>query len=657
MKINDIIIENVKSFRDRTCVHFLTDFNILIGPNGSGKSNFMDILSIIIRRYFLKTYKIVESIYDNNMIAQTIQTDLFREKKLELQLEKYIGQENDESKIEISFLVQELDLCNIRTILKKQTLLQDILEKKYSFQNQHQYILTTVFHNFKQWPSKIEALNVDDKVKFTILNGKLDFVEHPGAQLFLEYLNCYELILLLSRDLDSSISLTTPYVYMGPNRIGNIGDYQVSLANANRFETMYQCMLGTSRNGGSLLGMSTLHFAQKHRIYESDSKGYLLRWNEDPEVKNVSEFLKVIHYQWDMRNLNPNNNTYEITLIENNQREIPLSQASSGEREIINFLLGIYALNIRGGVVIIDEPELHLHPHWQKLLLKLFKRFSEELNTQFVISTHAPAFISAESYDHIFRIYKDKNKVSKITPFQIQKDIPIKILNQIINGTNNEQMFFADLVLLVEGITDKLIFQNIVTIVQNEIQDTRVVEVVEIKGKTNNGYFRTFLDALNIPNYFIADLDYVCQTDANEEIKALLYPKPSKIIKDVVLNPKSNDGQKLYDLIDRAICNKDFDALAIVWENIKAARRQINYENLNSENKNKLEKYIDTYSEKTKTYILPKGAIESYLPKGFKGKDLTKVLELLYERKYSQEWQSTSMYEDLKKLIKQILIK
>ena len=33
---------------------------------------------------------------------------------------------------------------------------------------------------------------------------------------------------------------------------------------------------------------------------------------------------------------------------------------SSGEREIVHFLLAMFALNVKDGVVLLDEPELHL---------------------------------------------------------------------------------------------------------------------------------------------------------------------------------------------------------------------------------------------------------------------------------------------------------
>ncbi|MEY4935902.1 MAG: hypothetical protein RIS64_2261 [Bacteroidota bacterium] len=53
------------------------------------------------------------------------------------------------------------------------------------------------------------------------------------------------------------------------------------------------------------------------------------------------------------------------------------------------------------GIVLLDEIDLHLHPHWQrKVLLKLMRLFS---NIQFVIVTHSP-FVIASTHPKNIRI-------------------------------------------------------------------------------------------------------------------------------------------------------------------------------------------------------------------------------------------------------------
>ncbi|WP_375496279.1 AAA family ATPase [uncultured Nostoc sp.] len=59
MKVIKLEVKNVKSFKDKTSIEFNKDFNVLIGPNGGGKSNILDIINIVLRHYFLISYKVV----------------------------------------------------------------------------------------------------------------------------------------------------------------------------------------------------------------------------------------------------------------------------------------------------------------------------------------------------------------------------------------------------------------------------------------------------------------------------------------------------------------------------------------------------------------------------------------------------------------------
>lgn len=70
-------------------------------------------------------------------------------------------------------------------------------------------------------------------------------------------------------------------------------------------------------------------------------------------------------------------------------KQYQINQLSSGETELLNFLLGILSTGIRNGMIIIDEPELHLHPRWQTVLIELFSGLSESTGNQFIFTTHS----------------------------------------------------------------------------------------------------------------------------------------------------------------------------------------------------------------------------------------------------------------------------
>jgi len=72
-----------------------------------------------------------------------------------------------------------------------------------------------------------------------------------------------------------------------------------------------------------------------------------------------------------------------------------LKRASSGQLSMISSLLSLASVITDGSLVLIDEPELSLHPEWQtdyvELLMQTFSQFS---GCHFVIATHSPLVIS-----------------------------------------------------------------------------------------------------------------------------------------------------------------------------------------------------------------------------------------------------------------------
>lgn len=116
--------------------------------------------------------------------------------------------------------------------------------------------------------------------------------------------------------------------------------------------------------------------------------------------------------------------------------------------------------------IIIDEPELSLHPLAQKKLIKLIAEFAK--NRQIVISTHSPYFISWEYIQNgavLNRVMKANDTSSEI--FTI-KDF--EKYAKFLKGANwkqpylmdivSKEIFFQDNILFVEGQEDAGLLKN-----------------------------------------------------------------------------------------------------------------------------------------------------------------------------------------------------
>lgn len=72
-----------------------------------------------------------------------------------------------------------------------------------------------------------------------------------------------------------------------------------------------------------------------------------------------------------------------------------LQQSSSGEFHFIALVLGILAKIKENSLIILDEPELSLHPNWQMKYIHFFKNiFKDYKSCQFVIATHSHYLVS-----------------------------------------------------------------------------------------------------------------------------------------------------------------------------------------------------------------------------------------------------------------------
>lgn len=160
-----------------------------------------------------------------------------------------------------------------------------------------------------------------------------------------------------------------------------------------------------------------------------------------------------------------NENGRKKIVFERNGKEIDINDLSSGEKQIV--YRGAFLLmdknSLYGAVVLIDEPEISLHPTWQSKIVDYYKQiFTDENNnqtSQLIIVTHSPFIIHGENRynDKIIVLKKEDNKII------VTDNATFPSWN---NNTAIKQAFNINLVpmgkniVFLEGITDKLYFQK-----------------------------------------------------------------------------------------------------------------------------------------------------------------------------------------------------
>lgn len=118
----------------------------------------------------------------------------------------------------------------------------------------------------------------------------------------------------------------------------------------------------------------------------------------DVRLKRFTEAFHLMFPNKRFKKIENRNNTKKI-LFEEYGNEMTLEKLSSGEKQIVfrgSFLLKD-KMSTNGSLVLIDEPEISLHPNWQLEIANFYKKlFTDESGnqtSQLIIATHSPFII------------------------------------------------------------------------------------------------------------------------------------------------------------------------------------------------------------------------------------------------------------------------
>lgn len=112
--------------------------------------------------------------------------------------------------------------------------------------------------------------------------------------------------------------------------------------------------------------------------------------SDQQEIGDVQKRYRLLKILKDFRLVK----NISLSLMKNDEW-FSFDDASSGEKNIIYSVFAIEDNIESNSVILIDEPEISLHPNWQMkyigFLKKIFKKYS---SCQFVIATHSPYLVS-----------------------------------------------------------------------------------------------------------------------------------------------------------------------------------------------------------------------------------------------------------------------
>lgn len=520
MKITNIQVQNFRLLDDIT-INIEDDITLIVGKNNSGKTSLFEVINLFFNDknrisfhdFSLNSHLIFENcytLYKDEFLSAT------KDDQKELLENKLI---NDIPRIILSIQI-EYDKTN-DSLINISEFISDLDESKneatllFKYEPKDTIGLFKAFENrLKTETSLIEWLNENilTHYKINVFGGE-NLIEDNIFSKIQSIIN-FETI-QASRKLDDT--------KMDNNRSLALGfaDYYKTINSENDdVEDLKKSLLDTS---------NTLDSNYEKILQTILTK--LSSFGIDKEI-NIPEII--LKSKFDAETIIKNNIKY---YYKNGGIELPENYNGLGYSNLIFLVLKIVSFietfkkNKASNTteiltILIEEPEAHLHPQMQQVFIEQIREtikqvLSEDnIQVQIIISTHSSHMIAEaglnvqRSFERIRYFSKNNSKGKTTVEIKDFNDFKHKetdkdtfrFLKQYLN-LNKCDLFFADKVIMVEGITEKLLMPLFIKKVAPKLEN-EYVSIIEVGGAYTHK-FKEFFKFLNTKVLIVTDIDSV----------------------------------------------------------------------------------------------------------------------------------------------------
>ena len=538
MRIDYLQVSNVLSFKfvpDISLaqkIGFDEGLNIIIGENGAGKSTLLEIINFLFRRVVYRQYNLNRELFDRRRSLgvndrRQVLTPTNQQGFGGFRLEPNWDSEDQQQRIRIALQLDDIDRENIRNIREH----FDSITEAASTYSSHAVVLSEreddrcvvdVALNRNTGGFTVTFPTGVNDFGFTYLSDYHFFKEAIALHNYLHQDNVIP-------PLFESFTLISSY--------RNYHAYQPSISlgaapaaqqiQQIRAEDYNRSLNASDQNEPPIFGLVRLQIAERHFDLMSQPKSLEDREaeaNNLPFMTSINQRLRIVNLRCQIQLIDMRTwqYTFQFYDIRRNRPVGDINSLSAGQKAIIHLVLEAYGRGeLKGGVVIIDEPEIHLHYQFQHEYLQVIRDLNRVQKCQYILVTHSEALITSSTINSVRRFALSGDGHTEVHSPVLTADQ--KSLIQILDNTRSTYAFFAKKVVLVEGETDRYFIRAVLQERYRHLDQE--IAVLHIGGKGEFMKWRELFSAFGLTVSAVADFDYLANLHfRGERGKALKTP-------------------------------------------------------------------------------------------------------------------------------------
>jgi len=554
MRIVSLRIKNFRGFGDETIP--LNDYTCLVGPNGAGKSTVLTALNVFFREkdnaatdlnqlsmedFHQKNTKdpieITVTFADLSPEAQKDFADYYREGLL---IVSAVAEFNETTgRGEVKQMGQRLGMSAFKEFFravgdnkKVEELKQRYAEIRKNFPNlpapsTKQAMIDALRQYESDHPKDLELLPSADEF----------YGISKGADRLEKYVQWVYVPAVKDAKSEQVEARNTALGKLLARTVRSKIDFDTSIKELRgNLRTQYQALLNKSQH---VLDELSTSLGKRIAEWAHPDASIKLEWSQDPDksVQVAEPFARILAGEGDFEGeLTRFGHGFQRSYLLSLLQELAGSDDASGPRLILG----------------CEEPELYQHPPQARHLAAVLHRLSRK-NSQIMVSTHHPVFVSGEGFEDVRLVRRDvvqkRSGAAHMSYADIAKAVaaatgerpkkPRGVLAKISQELQPAvcEMFFTPRLILVEGLEDAAYISAYLMLMERWEDYRRIgCHIVTVSGKSHLLQPVVIAQHLRIPTFVVFDAD----ADEADATKRAQHEKDNKALLTLLGTPAEN---------------------------------------------------------------------------------------------------------------------